>query len=658
MNVLSIALGIAVYLAIQIANGSANRSFSAGVDLVAGKSHLEISGQIDETLWPQIARESGVRASTAVIDGVVTLPDFPGEYLKVLGIDLFTNEAFRTFQIENAGQKLDFSQWLATPGGIALSRELADKHSIVPGQKLRALVNSVMKEVVVLAVMEPGDSPAAAQPRFAVMDLGWAQELFGSQGRLSSIQILLDEPGRTPEMAAALKGRLPANLKVQPPRQRSFQMQQMLSAFQLNLTALSMVSLLVGVFLIYTTISASVTRRRTEIGILRSLGSTRLEVRALFLGEAAFYGLVGIVLGGLGGIWLAQFLVGAVAKTISSLYLLVSIDRLHFTLWEWFWAAFFGLATVLVGAWLPASEAARINPVSALSLGTRAEREMSRAYRWHWAGIGLLLLSVVASWGALAKGPAALGFVAAFLVLAGFALFAPGATVGFGQAMAGIFSGRLLVRLAAENLRRSVHRTGITVAALSVAVAMMTGLTIMIFSFRTSVNDWVQRGVVADLFIAPASNETIGSGAFILPETVSWLRSQPGVESVDTSRELAVTIGSENALLSVIEGAYHDNMQFVGGNAAAKMARVFAGETVAVSESFARRMRVRDGSRITLATPVGQRDFEVGGVYSDYTRDQGVIFMARPLFDRFWNDSRVQNLAVYLKPGVPWEPVA
>jgi putative ABC transport system permease protein len=224
--------------------------------------------------------------------------------------------------------------------------------------------------------------------------------------------------------------------------------------------------------------------------------------------------------------------------------------------------------------------------------------------------------------------------------------------------MAGIFSGRLLVRLAAENLRRSVHRTGITVAALSVAVAMMTGLTIMIFSFRTSVNDWVQRGVVADLFIAPASNETIGSGAFILPETVSWLRSQPGVESVDTSRELAVTIGSENALLSVIEGAYHDNMQFVGGNAAAKMARVFAGETVAVSESFARRMRVRDGSRITLATPVGQRDFEVGGVYSDYTRDQGVIFMARPLFDRFWNDSRVQNLAVYLKPGVPWEPVA
>ena len=48
-----------------------------------------------------------------------------------------------------------------------------------------------------------------------------------------------------------------------------------------------MVSLLVGVFLIYNTVSASVARRRVEIGTLRAMGATRGEIRALFLSEAA-----------------------------------------------------------------------------------------------------------------------------------------------------------------------------------------------------------------------------------------------------------------------------------------------------------------------------------------------------------------------------------
>src|SRR5258707_13146039 len=98
LNVLSVALGIAVYLAIQIANHSANQSFAAGIDLVAGKSHLEVRGDVDETLWPRVAHVAGVRAVTGLVEGVVTLPDFPGEYLRVLGIDIFSSDPFRTFQ--------------------------------------------------------------------------------------------------------------------------------------------------------------------------------------------------------------------------------------------------------------------------------------------------------------------------------------------------------------------------------------------------------------------------------------------------------------------------------------------------------------------------------------------------------------------------------
>ena len=72
---------------------------------------------------------------------------------------------------------------------------------------------------------------------------------------------------------------MPADIEVDAPSQRSDRIESMLGAFQLNLTALSLVSVLVGVFLIYNTISASVVRRRTEIGVLRAMGASRTALR-------------------------------------------------------------------------------------------------------------------------------------------------------------------------------------------------------------------------------------------------------------------------------------------------------------------------------------------------------------------------------------------
>lgn len=663
LNVLSIALGIAVYLAIRIANDSANASFAAGVDLIAGKAHLEIRGEIDETLLPKIARAPGVKAATPLVEGVVTLPDWPGEYLRIVGVDLFTNEPFRAFELRQARRKnFDFEKWLGAPG-IALTKEFADRHRIAEGNRLRVLANSVSRELPVVALIDAGDSPAGAQSRFAAMDIGWAQELFATQGRLASISLLLDAPGRMPQIAQTLRSHLPDHLTIEPPRQRSFQMQQMLSAFRLNLTALSMVSLLVGAFLIYNTVSASVARRRTEIGILRALGATRLEVRAPFLGEALLFGLLGIAAGAIGGVLLAQGLVGAVGKTISSLYLLVSIEQTHMGATQFALVAALGLGAVLVGAWMPADEAARIDPIAALSLGTRMESAAARAQWLHWLGLAFLAAALVASWYALRGGPAAMSFAAAFCVLAGFALFAPGATLLFARASGALARGAILARLGADNLRRAVHRNGVTVAALASAVAMMAGLTIMIFSFRSSVSAWVEHGVVADLFIAPSSNETIGLNAFVPPAAIAWLRARPEIAAVDTFRELPVAFSRNSsapgdALLGVVGGAYRHNMTFAGGDEERKMARVFAGEAIAVTESFSRKFDIREDDRISLRTPRGPAEIEVAGVYRDYTRDQGVIFIARPLFEKYWDDARVQSLAIYLAPGANSERVS
>jgi putative ABC transport system permease protein len=662
LNVLSVALGIAVYLAIQIANHSANRSFAAGIDLVAGKSHLEVRGEVDDALWPVLARQPGVRAVTGLVEGVVTLPDFPQEYLRVLGIDLFSSEPFRTFQLSSGGQRLDLEAWMGTGEGIAVTAEFARRTGVQPGDPLRVLVNGEIKTLRVLSLLDTRDSPGASQSRFAAMDIGWAQELFGKVGRVSSLQVLLDDPTRGAAVAEQLRTLLPPAATVAPPRQRSFQMQTMLSAFQLNLTALSMVSLLVGVFLIYNTIAASVTRRRVEIGILRSLGATRGEVRWLFLGEACLLGALGIVVGAFGGVALAQVLTGAVAKTISSLYLLLSIERSWLDPAQFVTAAVFGFAAVLVGAWVPAAEAARVDPIAALSLGAHAEQSVERAGRWVWLAVLLLAAASVAAWGALHGAPPAFAFGAAFLILAGFSLFAPGAVRGCG-ALAARWRVGVLWRLAADHLRRSLHRNAITVAALATAIAMLVGLTVMISSFRRSVDLWVRHGIVADLFIAPSSNETIGLNATVPPAALAWLRARPEVDSVDTFRELTVPLRVREeavapALLAVVQGRYRHNLSLRGGDEERVMARVFGSDCVVVSEPFARKHGVQAGDRVTLATPRGEVPFEIAGVYADYTRDQGVMLMSGETCARWWPAlPGAQSLAVYLRPGADAEAV-
>lgn len=651
LNILSVALGVSVFLAIQIANHSASRSFGAGIDLVAGRAHLEISGDIAETLFPRVAADPQVAAATPLVKGVATLPDSPGEYLRILGFDLFTNEPFRTFTLRRSdGSVPSFETWLATPYGVAISTEFAALHGLEPGDPLDVTVNTHPATLRIIALLEPNEANAAADPRFAAMDIGWAQELFGTAGMLSSIQVQAHHPEKAEALARELRPLLPTNVEIAAPSQRSFQVEKMLAGFKLNLTALSMVAMLVGMFLIYNTISASAVRRRREIGILRSLGATRPQIRALFVGEALMPGLAGIAVGLFAGVGLGSALLGSVARTITSLYVLTSIDRAYLSPADLALGAALGFATVLVAAWFPANRAALTDPVDALAPCSMMDRQIYASPRWAAAGFVLLAVAFAVSLRALNHGTGWLGFVAAFLVLTGFACFAPAATTVSSLVLKLVPA--ILVRIAASNLARSLHRNAVTTASLAAAVAMMISVSVMIHSFRTSVERWISRSIVADLFIAPASNLVVGLGSFVPLEAIEFLKEEPEVNAVETFREIHTTLRGEPASLAVVEGENRRNLDFVGGGNAKKMRRFLEEpDVVLVTESFAQRFDLREADPIALPTPKGERTFEIGGIYYDYTTDQGVILMSRRNFARYWDDPRVQTLAVYLEPG-------
>ena len=99
------------------------------MDVVAGKAQLEVRGRLGnlpDKLLPEIARQPGVEAATPIVRGFVTVPQFRGEYLDLLGIDVFTDEPFRTFELTNfRARNLDFEQWLRGPRVVALTEKFA-----------------------------------------------------------------------------------------------------------------------------------------------------------------------------------------------------------------------------------------------------------------------------------------------------------------------------------------------------------------------------------------------------------------------------------------------------------------------------------------------------------------------------------------------------
>lgn len=652
LNIAGIAIGGAVYLAVATANRSAERSFEAGLDLIAGKADLEARGPIRDDDIPRAAAVAGVTAVTPVVEAAATLPDYPGEYLQIVGVDIFTNAPFRTFEIAGDTGDFDPALWLGQPGALALQRPFADRLGLRVGDRFALEANGVRREATVAFLMVPDESSVGTNAHFAAMDLGWAQEWFMEPGTLSSLQIQADTPEQT---ADRLREALGPAARVGAPEQRSFQVQKMLRAFRLNLTALSMVAMLVGMFLVYNTVSASVVRRRRQIGMLRAMGATRREVAGWFLAEAAAFGILGAALGALIGALLAGALVDSVARAISSLYVLVRVDRWYFSLAHAAIAGSLSAAAALAAAWLPAREAASLQAARVLHPGSSLEGAPAVRRIWGVAAATAFACGSAAAWGALLGAGAWLGFASAFCFLGGFALLAP-SCVGSAGARLERAPIHALGRIAAQHLRRALWRNSMTVAALSMAVAMLAAITVMVHSFRQTVSTWMGTAVAADLFVAPSANETVGLQSLLPPETETWWASRDGVRAVERFREAEAMADHEPVALAVVDGVEHRDLRFHGGDAERKHRAVAAGEAVAVSESFARKHREPDS--VTLATPVGPVSFPVAGVYTDYTKDRGVVLIARPLFDRYWDAPGNHSLAVHLAPGADPEVLA
>jgi putative ABC transport system permease protein len=666
LMVLGISLGVAVAVAVDLANASATRAFDYSTDSVAGQAtHQIVAGPqgLDEALYVELRRQGlasdGIPAAPIVTDYVYS-PQLGDRPLQLLGVDPFAEAPFRNYLWGTGEAQIsELTDLLTRPGAVLLASDTAAYYGLAPGDRLSLEVSGYQREAFLAGLLTPADELSRrALDGIVLVDIATAQELTGRFGRLDRIDLILSSDEGT--TAGAIRALLPAGVQIVRVDARAGTIEEMTAAFRLNLLALSLLALVVGLFLIYNTMTFSVVQRRPLFGTLRCLGVTRREVFVLVVSEALVVGMLGAALGLGLGIVMGRGAVQAVTQTISDLYFVVTVQEIEIATTSLVKGALLGILATVLAAAPPAWEAASVPARVALSrsgLEGKARRAVAGV------AVGSLVLAAVGL-GLLAIPTRSLtvSFAGTLAVVVAFAALTPLVTTLL-MRIATLPLGRVwgaLGRMAPRNVVTSISRTAVAVAALMVAVSVTIGVSLMISSFRTTVVTWLDQVLQGDVYVsAPSRTSTQATtplDAAVLPIVETW----PGVERVDLLR--TATIESPDGPVSVF-GVYNPNFgdrPFLSGVLSSEeIWTAMQDGAVVVSEPYANLVGLpQRGGTVTLYTAEGPQEFPVAGIYYDYVTSGGTISMSLDTYRRLWNDQALTALAVRLAPGADADAVA
>ena len=658
LAVVGVALGVGVVTAVDLANQSAYRAFRLAGEAVAGKATHQVVGGptgLSDTLYTELRVRHGIRPSAPVVEGFV---DVPGHApLRLIGIDPFAEGPFRSFSgrfLRNA----DITSFLASPATGMLLRDTAERLGVRQGGTLSVVSHGTRQRLLVCGYLQPESETAREGLRSVILtDISTAQELLGNVGRISRIDLIIPEGRSGNVQLQKVREILPPEATIVGAASRVGNLEQMTRAFRLNLTALSLLALVVGMFLIYNTTTFSVVRRRRLIGLLRAIGVTRREIFGLLLGEALLIGVIGSAAGLLFGSLLGRELIRLVTRTINDLYFVTEVGSVILLPEAFVKGALLGIGATVAAAIPPALEATSAPPRAALSrisieAGTRRIAPLAAL-----AGVA----AMIAGAGMLLPEGAGLtfSFAALFIIIVGYALLVPSVMVGFSRLvrpLMGVCFG-VTGRIAARGIVVSLSRTGVATAALVVAVSATIGIGVMVGSFRQTVARWLESWLRADVYVTTVGTGTGRNKPPLDPELVERLSSVSGVSSVSRTRRVTVEgEGPPTELLAMqIPQSTFDGYRFREGDPRRAWNSFSTGEAVIVSEPYAYRHRLHAGDRLSLRTAQGVRQFPVAGVFYDYGSDSGVVAISRSAYERFWNDRTVDGMGFYASPGVSAE---
>jgi putative ABC transport system permease protein len=637
VSVLAIAAGVALGLAVQLVNEAAVAEFASAARQISGRADLTLRGPrsgFDEGLYPAMAIQDGVVAASPALEVEAGLADRDGS-LRVVGIDLFRAAAIQPALLAGVEDPFD-----ALRGDVVFpARSFLQRHGLSVGQHIALQSGNHRVEVRIGGVMEAD----AAGASLAVMDLGGAQTLFGREGLLTRIDIVL-RPGLDPQRWRE-SVELSAGLALEAPGDAGDAASRMTRAYRVNLNVLALVALFTGGLLVFSTQALSVARRRTQLAFLRVIGATGRQVSLLVLSEGTVIGLAGALAGVGLGLALAWLVLGLIGGDLGAGFFEERHVRLVVAPGTVVLLGLAGVVAALAGSLGPALEAARAPLALALKSGddVRAFGRLPVA----WPGSVCLMLAAGFTLLPPVDGLPLFGYGAIALLLLGTLLLLPrwvGGLLGWLPAPRAVAAVLSLERLRAYPLHAAV-----SLSAIVAAVSLMVAMGIMVGSFRASLSDWLEGILPADLYLRSGAR---GDSAFLSAADQARLRAVPGLGRVEFLRwdQIILAPGGPRTTLLARDGVERDapgRLPLVGQaeRAPAGTLEVWASEAAAAVHGL------QPGQRWHLPLGGLQREVQVAGVWRDYARQNGALLMDRGSYVRLTGDERANDAGLWLAPG-------
>ena len=644
----AVMLGVALAFSVHLINASALSEFSSAVRSVNGQPDLElraVQGSFDEALYARVAAHPQVELASPVLE-IATLATPAGgrrQPLRVLGVDPLTVAPIAPALMPVPTEGSDRFALFA-PATVFLNPAA---RQVLADAPLHLQVGLGMVPVRVAGTVAAGGGP------MAVMDIAAAQDLFGRGGQLTRIDLRL-VPGTARE-AFVRSLQLPAGITAAEPGDAAQRVSNLSRAYRVNLTVLALVALFTGAFLVFSVLSLSVARRTQQLALLGVLGLTARQRQGLVILESVGLGCAGSVAGIGLGTALAVLALRVLGGDLGGGYFAGVAPSLQWSSGAALAYGALGIVAAAIGGWFPARQAQRLP----LAQSLKGLGQASAATRRHLASLSLIVLGA-----ALALVPPILGvplaaYVSVALLLVGGITALPWAVGLAYDALAPRLAHRLLPLLAVERARRVRETAAVAVSGVVASLSLAVALTVMVASFRDSVSRWLDVVLPADLYVRTADGAAAGDTAFLDPQFVQAASQVPGVDRVATQRVRAVLLDPALPALALLARPIEDDparmLPMVDAPRPVPAGRIglYVSEAVidlygvVPGEGFERLSRAFDGHPA----------FFVAGTWRDYARQSGAVMIDRADYQRLTGDTRVNDLLLWLAPGVRAEPV-
>jgi putative ABC transport system permease protein len=656
LTISGIVLGVAVYVGMNTVNASVQEAFSDTVQRIAGDAQLQVTAGefgFDESILERVQSVPEVGIAVPIIEATADT-GLPGQgALLILGVDMTGDRNLRDYTMESADDAIieDPLIFLAQPDSLMVTREFAERNGFKVNSRIPLHTIEGDKSFTIRGIMRSTGMNKAFGGNLAVMDIYAAQLVFGKGRRFDRIDLRAREGVTPEECRKAVQGELGSGFEVEAPSSRTERFAALMQSYRLATQISSLFALVVGMFIIYNSFAIAVTHRRSEIGILRALGATQEQIKRVFLIESFLAGLVGSAIGAVAGMLVAQ----ALAKTMGDLTEQVAgvaqrTSEVVVNPALLFMGALIGLATSVVAAWIPARNAASVDPVRALQKGkyqviSVGENRRRRRIAMIFVAVSLLTL-LFGSW----KPAFYVGYV---LMIGAALLLAPALTLILARLLRPALRRILPVEgtLAADSLIQAPRRTSATVAALMLSLAMAMGFGGVTYSMRSSIDEWMTNALNPDFFVSATANLT--SRSFTFPAEIgTLLESVPGVRSVQLVRSARVTYRNVPVMVVSIETEKLKTTvrrRPIAGDLDEMYRLTAEGKGLMISDAFQANHHLKLGDVIEVPTPKGVLSLPIVGIVRDYSDMQGALFIDRNVYLREWNDTTVNVARVYVE---------